>query len=324
MKNQLKKDFKSKSYNIINPILRIDVSSLTPETFVEKYQKTGTPIVITGLLEDEFDWNLDYLCEKFGNQELLFRNYGSERYKQDKRKWTSVGSGVALQSIPFNEYAELLHNRKAHEEDIYLGKCPLTNTPFADRLSLKTVGEQLGLTKPASDLNLYMGPGGHKSGLHYDSVDGTLMQLHGSKKVVFFPPSQTYNLYPFPFYIHLRYGLKMRCWFSQVNLERPDFRLFPKFKEALQYKSEVILNQGETLFIPEGWWHDVTALDDEMVCSVNRFWRVYPIERSVFSWNRWRAVLGIIFALPYMFLNLLSAMFSNNKKQTLSKIFHTV
>ncbi len=306
----------------VNSILRVDISSLTSETFAERYQKTGTPVLITGLLETEPDWNLEYLSEKFGNQAFLFRNYGGERYKQDVRQWKSIGSGVDMQSMGFTEYAELLRNQKAHESDICLGKCPLKNTTLADTPPLKTIGEKLNLTKPASDLNIYVTPGGHSSGLHYDSLDGTLMQLHGAKRVVFFPPSQTYNLYPFPVYLHLRYGLKLRAWFSQACLENPDFQSLPKFREALEHKREVILNRGETLYIPAGWWHEVISLGDEMVCAVNRFWRVYPTSRAVFSWNRWRAVLGIISALPYSFLNFAIALGSRNRKQNLGKLSH--
>ncbi|MBD1902442.1 cupin-like domain-containing protein [Trichocoleus sp. DQ-A3] len=308
----------------VKPIERVDISSVTPEIFFEKYQKTGTPIIITGLLESEGDWNLDYLCEKFGSQELIFRNPGREREKQEKRKWKSIGSGVNLQSMPFTEYAEMLRNHKAHENDINLGKCPLKNTPLANTQSLKIIGSRLGLTKPASELNIYVAPGGHRSGLHYDSVDGTLMQLHGAKKIVFFPPSETYNLYPFPVYIHLRHGLKLRSWFSQVDLENPDFKTMPKFKQALQHKCEVILEQGETLYIPAGWWHEVIGLGDEMVCAVNRFWRIYPTSRAVFSWSRWRAACGIIFALPYTFLNFAIALGSSNRKQKISKISHRI
>ncbi|MBD2087292.1 cupin-like domain-containing protein [Coleofasciculus sp. FACHB-542] len=308
----------------VKPIERVDISSITPELFFEKYQKTGTPVIITGLLESEGDWNLDYLCEKFGSQELIFRNPGREREKQEKRKWKSIGSGVNLQSMPFTEYAEMLRNYKAHENDINLGKCPLKNTPLADTQSLKIIGSRLGLTEPASELNIYVAPGGHRSGLHYDSVDGTLMQLHGAKKIVFFPPSETYNLYPFPVYIHLRHGLKLRSWFSQVDLENPDFKTMPKFKQALQHKCEVILEQGETLYIPAGWWHEVIGLGDEMVCAVNRFWRIYPTSRAVFSWSRWRAACGIIFALPYTFLNFAIALGSSNRKQKISKISHRI
>lgn len=301
---------------------RVDAASLTPAIFAERYRNKSTPVVITGLLNGERDWDLDYLCEKFGNQELIFRNPGREREKQERSNWASIGSGVTLQNLSFTEYANRLRNHEAHKNDINLGKCPLKSTPFADTPSLQRIGEHLGLTKPISDLNLYVAPGGHRSGLHYDSVDGTLMQLHGAKEIVLFPPSQTYNLYPFAVYTHLRHGLKLRCWFSQVSLEKPNLQAFPKFKEAHQQRYEVTLTRGEVLYIPEGWWHDVTALGDEMVCAVNRFWRIYPTSRAAFSWSRWRAIFGNLCALPYLSLNLLLALGSRNRKQKLSKISH--
>lgn len=172
--------------SLVNQIPRVDISSLTPTTFFDQYQKTGTPVIITGLLAQEHDWNLDYLCNNLGNRAVPIRHYGRDRYKQDKRDWKSIGSGVVTQDIPFTEYAEMLRNGQAHENDIYLGKGTLKNTPLADTHSLKGMGEKLGLT-PATDYRLYMGSRGHTSSMHYDIADGTLVQLHGAKKVVLFP-----------------------------------------------------------------------------------------------------------------------------------------
>ncbi len=296
---QSKQNFDSELYNITHAIPRVDLADLTPEIFFERYQKSSIPVVITGLLGDDCKWNIDYLCENLSDRELVFRNNGRERYNQDKRKWTDIGSGVASLRMSFAKYAEMLQSHEAHENNIILRTFSLKNTSLTDTDSLQTLGEKLGLTKPASYFNMFVSPGGHNSILHYDAMDGTLMQMHGVKKVLLFPPSQTYNLYPFPVYTHLKHGLKLRCWFSQVYPENPDFISFPKLNVALQNKREVILNQGETLYIPAGWWHEIIALGDEMVCSVNRFWRVYPTSRAVLSWSRWRGVLGIICSFPY-------------------------
>ncbi|MEG4395138.1 cupin-like domain-containing protein [Microcoleus sp. BROC3] len=319
METNSRKNFELGLDNIVNPIQRVDISTLTPGTFFEQFQKIGTPVIITGLLK-QLDWNLDYLSEKLGNQKFLLNFYGQERYKQDKRQWTNIGSGVETQSMLFTEYADMLRNHQAHEKDVYLARCSLQNTTLANTDCLTNIGEQLGLNKPVSDLNIWVGPGGHVECLHYDTNDGTLMQLHGSKKVVLFPPSQTNNLYPFPFYIHLRSGMKLRSWFSQVYPERPDFKAFPKLNQALQHKCELILNPGEILYIPAGWWHEVTALGDEMVCSVNRFWSISPISRILFSWSIWRVNLGLLCALPHTLLSLVSALFSRERKQKIAKI----
>lgn len=296
MEVQSRTNAESAIANSINAIPRVDIASLTPELFFERYQKTGTPVLIRGLLDNEPDWNLDYLCEKLGDRELLFRHYGREWSKQDKRQWKSVGSGIERREISFNKYAEMVRTRQAHEEHIYLGKCSLENT-LGDTPTLKTLGEPLGLTKPLTGFKMYMGPTGHVTSLHYDVADGTLVQLHGAKKVILFPPSETANLYPFPLAIHLRHGLKMRSWYSQVDLQNPDFESFPKFKEALCYKREVMITRGEILYIPTGWWHEVTTLGEGMACSATRFWRVYPTSRAVFSGGdgvqRWET------SLPY-------------------------
>ncbi len=71
--------------NQVNSISRVDITSVTLEIF-EEYQINGLPVIITGLLKNKGDCNLQYLCEKFGNQEFLFRNYGSDKYKQNKRR----------------------------------------------------------------------------------------------------------------------------------------------------------------------------------------------------------------------------------------------
>lgn len=320
METQLRNNIEL-SDSIVNQIQHVDISSLKPETFFQKYQKNGIPVVITGLIA-ECDWDLDFLCKNLGSQKFLLRFYGQSRYKQDKRQWTNIGSGVEAQSMPFTEYAEMLRNRQAHENDVYLAKCSIKDTPLAHTQSFKNIGDKLGLSKPVSDFNIWIGPSGHVESLHYDAaVDGTLMQLHGAKKVVLFPPEQLSNLYPFPVYVHLRHGLKLRSWFSQVYPEKPDFKSFPKLKQALQHKYEVILQPGEILYLPAGWWHEVTALGDEMVCSVNRFWGVSPAARVMFSWHKWRTYLGFLFAVPYILWNLAIATFSSDRKHKIRKIW---
>ncbi len=304
-------------------IARVAISELTSDRFFEKYKKPGIPVVLTGVFQPDTDWNIDYLSHLLSNQEFVLRYYGKARYQQDKRQWTSIGSGVAPQTKPFLEYAELLQSGEAHEQDIYLAKCPIHDTPLIETEAIedyKTAMNQIGFTQPASTMNLWVGPGGHVESLHYDVMDGTLIQLHGSKRVVLFPRSQLSNLYPFPFYVHLWHGLRLRSWFSQVYPDRPDYEAFPKLKAAMQHRIEVILNPGEVLYIPAGWWHEISALGDEMVCSVNRFWRVYPTPRAVFFWGRCRGYLGSVCAVPHTIGSLIAALFRPDRQQRIRQI----
>lgn len=299
---------------------RIHITHLNAISFFENYQKQGLPVLITGLLNTEASWNLDYLCDQLGDLKLPVRNNGRERYQQDKREWTSTGSGVETLTMSFLEYAELLRNGTAYEQDLYLAKCILANTPLANAPEILRAEEQLGLQMPATPLNLWVGPGGHTTFMHYDSMDGTLMQLYGSKRVVLFPSSQLYNLYPFSVLNHLRRGMKIRASYSQVHPDRPDYDAFPRFKKAQQYRYEVILNPGEVLFIPAGWSHEVYTLGEGMVCSVNRFWHVRPISRSLRLWSKWRTHLGSLLTAPYILASLLAAIASPNRNVEVRKL----
>lgn len=116
------------------------------------------------------------------------------------------------------------------------------------------------------------------------------------------------HLYPFPVSGLLWHGLKRRASYSRVYPDRPDFVKFPKFQEAFRQRYEVILKQGDVLFIPVGWWYEVTALGEDIVCSINRFWSVLPRQRAVRSWNKWRIHLGSVLAAPHIGWNLLAAL----------------
>jgi lysine-specific demethylase 8/hypoxia-inducible factor 1-alpha inhibitor (HIF hydroxylase) len=282
----------------IKSIDRIPAATLTPKQFFEKYQRPGIPVIITDLLA-ESDWDLDFLLQHLSQQTFPVRCYGRDRYQQDKRQWTEIGSGTKPQPMTFAAYAAALRSSEAAKADMYLAKYPLKHTPLGDRASFAALHDRLGLQFPATGLNLWVGPTNHVEPLHYDPTDGTLMQLHGEKKLLLFPPSQLPNLYPFSIAVHLRHGTKLRSWFSQVYPEKPDFKAFPRLKTALEQGHEVILRQGEMIFLPVGWWHQVTALGDGMSCSVNQFWHVYPWGRALRSRAKWRAHLGSVLAVPH-------------------------
>jgi hypothetical protein len=253
---------------------RVPLSSLTPQEFHRRYRLPSRPVVITGAFDKVGDWTLDLLSEKLGATKYHARIYGKDYRQKPKREWKKYSD---VKEFPYNEYAQMLRDRTAHEHNIYMAQVAIGNTPLAETIR----GPVVDLEKrcdmermiPSQDLNLWLGPSGHTEPLHFDTGDGTLMQLHGSKKVVLFPPSQTDNLYPFPFFADIP------PWFSQVDTDKPDFNVFPKYREALQHKIEVVLGHGEILFIPLAWWHEVTALGDDYVCSVNRFWKAKPVSR---------------------------------------------
>lgn len=59
-------------------------------------------------------------------------------------------------------------------------------------------------------------------------------------------------------------------WCSQVNIDRPDVDKYPKFSAATPV--EAILNPGEMLFLPMGWWHSPIGIGTNI--AVNFWWRM--------------------------------------------------
>jgi lysine-specific demethylase 8/hypoxia-inducible factor 1-alpha inhibitor (HIF hydroxylase) len=184
---------------------------------------------------------------------------------------------------------------------MYMAQVAIGATPLAatirDRIVQLERKCDMASIHPQMDLNLWFGPAGHTEPLHFDTGDGTLMQLHGSKRIALFPPSQTRNLYPFEFY------REIPPWFSRVDTDNPDMSQFPGYAEAVKHRVDLVLAQGEILYIPVSWWHEVTALGDDYVCSVNRFWKAKPLRRN-FSHGRssvfwlmnhvpWKATLAV-------------------------------
>lgn len=252
---------------------RIDIGAIEPREFAARYRSgEGRPAVITGALDPLPPCTLAWLTAHLPDAPLPARHYGRDHFSKPKSEWKKYSD--MIQATPA-QYAAMLASRHAHEENIYMAQVAIGGTPLGGlvRPAVERIGARTGL-EAAIDLNLWWGPAGHTEPLHFDSGDGTLVQLHGVKRVALFAPSQSRNLYPFPL---RRKGIAP--WFSQVYLQHPDLQRFPRLEAALAHRIEVDLHPGEVLFIPANWWHEVSSVSEGWICSLNRFWKVAPLRR---------------------------------------------
>ena len=257
----------------MQPVERIDISAITATEFRQRFRSgEGTPCILTGALQGLDSCTLEFLTGKLPDAKLSARYYGKDHFKKPKTEWKKYSD---LMQVTPSEYAALLRDRTAHDENIYMAQVPIGDTELGTLLKpiMKRLADVSGM-EAAIDLNLWWGPAGHTEPLHYDSGDGTLLQLHGTKQAILFPPSQSRNVYPFPI---RRNGIAP--WISQVYIDRPDFDRFPGLREALEHKVDVTVNAGEVLFIPCNWWHEVSSVSEGYICSLNRFWKVSPLSR---------------------------------------------
>ena len=106
--------------------------------------------------------------------------------------------------------------------------------------------------------------------VHYD-LDLShvfLTQFHGKKRVILFGPEYSDYLY--------RHLLTVSC---NIDIGNPDFTRYPRLSEAQGYES--ILDAGDTLFIPSGYWHYIYYIDGGFALSLRA--RPDSLARRLFS-----------------------------------------
>lgn len=106
----------------------------------------------------------------------------------------------------------------------------------------------------------FMGGKNTQVRLHFD-VDNSnvlLTQFFGKKQIVLIEPVYSDLLYKLPFNTH-----------TNVNLDEPDYIKFPGLNFVNGYK--FILEPGDAVYMPSGWWHYNVYLEGGIAVSYRKF-----------------------------------------------------
>lgn len=106
--------------------------------------------------------------------------------------------------------------------------------------------------------------------LHFDESDNVACVVSGRRRFTLFPTDQIGNLYPGPL-DRTPAGQPT----SLVDLAAPDFKRFPRFREALKKARVAELEPGDAIYIPALWWHGVEA-SGPLNVLVNYWWQDEP------------------------------------------------
>jgi hypothetical protein len=218
----------------------------------------GLPFLITGLVER---WPLSLLTpqtlrDRFGDLPVRARvgDYVETAFAPDR----------AMQDMTMRDYLDLVETGPQN----LASDLPPNLPPYLGNLELRQLNSMchwpayLGKMGPP---RFWIGPAGTVTPLHCDYDDNIFAQIWGSKRIFLAPPHHDAFLYPSEANAIL-FG-------SRFNPEAPDFDQFPLARQASMI--ECIVDPGELLYVPAGWYHQVRSLTFSL--SSNRWARAMPL-----------------------------------------------
>ncbi|MBL7842415.1 MAG: cupin-like domain-containing protein [Cyclobacteriaceae bacterium] len=247
--------------DIKTPVSVVDGTTITREEFQREFYKPQKPVVLRGLWKQYpayTKWTMDFFKQTMGNIEVGL--YGNR--KEDLSKTLQVPNAV----MRFDEYLNLIEREPT---DLRLFLFPV----FKHKPELL---KDFDYPKIASGYIkipfMFFGPSNSIVRMHQD-IDMSnvfLTQFHGRKRVVLFAPDQSELLYRLPFNVH-----------STVDVDHPDYDSYP----GLNYVKgmSTVIEHGDTIFMPSGYWHHIEYLDGGFGLSV----RTLPYGLSMKAKGLW-------------------------------------
>ena len=224
----------------------------------------------------KFDIKIDhkpYLVKDYATEWYAFKNWSFDFLKKlDPTRSVNVTSGNANTSDK--------HIISYQFED-YINK--ITSSSTAAYLSAFHIFKRYPKLKKHVDYEMiksksifchpiaWIGPKGSITGFHADWSENLNVQIKGTK--LFYIVSPEYNEY---MYVNDRYERASST--SRVDLKNCDKSRFPLFEKAKIIK--VILDEGDAIYIPRGWWHYVESLEPSISVSFH-YWKFKDLFRDL-------------------------------------------
>jgi LPS sulfotransferase NodH len=239
-------------------------SNLSRREFRDQYYAVNHPVIIQNLMigwRAMTAWTPDYLKNVAGDRmvEVMTARDADPKYEINARKHRT--------QMRFADYIDMVYSGRVTNDYYMVANNGFLQRPEA-RALLQDVTAFPEYLRPSSDGRqcfLWFGPAGTVTPLHHDTSNLLMAQVAGRKRYRLIPASQWQ-------YVYNNTGV-----FSEVDCERPDLNRYPKFRNATII--DVVVDPGEVLFVPVGWWHHARALDVSITVSFTNF--VFP---NHFKW----------------------------------------
>ena len=229
------------------------------EEFLDQYYAPARPVILGGEMDDWpalRRWTPDYLKILIGSALVEYQGgrNANARFEMDKDRHRRTG--------PFDTFIDAITGAKTGN-DAYITAYNSARNQQALALLTQDMGfldKFLIRDAAMPDGMPWIGPAGTVTSLHHDLTNNFIAQLVGRKQVTVLPAAEVGRMYN---HHHV---------FSQItDLDDPDLDqgLFPRLADTTAFT--VVLEAGEILFMPLGWWHQVRALDFSVTMTFTNF-----------------------------------------------------
>jgi hypothetical protein len=197
-------------------------------------------------------WNLEWFATCFGDEEVEVTadresdpryedNFSSHRRLTTMRAFVERATGGAGNDV------YLVAKNKLLEREAFASLRDDFDHPHGF----------LDGARAAQAPRLWLGGAGTVTPLHHDASNIFFGQVLGTKRVRLVPPYEIEHL------------ANDRTCFSSIDLDDPDFERYPSLRHVLVL--DVIVEPGDFLLLPIGWWHTVRSLEPSISLSFQNF-----------------------------------------------------
>ncbi|MEE4279248.1 MAG: cupin-like domain-containing protein [Halieaceae bacterium] len=198
------------------------------------------PVVVTDLAAD-------WPALSLWTPERLSKRYGDRDVRVYDASFGSPGANY-MGSIDRMSFAAYLEATQQQGRDLRMFLYNLSRQipELLDDVRLPDIGLRFSRRFVFS----FFGCKGSTTPLHYDIDMGDVLHtvIRGRRRIRLFAPETSVALYRHPCTVR-----------SYVDLDAPDLERFPAL--VLSQPFEAVLEAGETLYMPSGWWHEFHYLD---------------------------------------------------------------
>jgi ribosomal protein L16 Arg81 hydroxylase len=198
-------------------------------------------------------WSPHYLANVLGDEPVEVM-----AHRESDRQF-EINSEQHKATMPFSEYVAYVVSA-ASSNDVYL----VANNHLLERAAAAPLWEDFTIDARYLDESrtgglvfLWFGPAGTVTPLHHDVANVLFVQIHGRKRIRLVSPLESHCVYN-------DVGV-----YSEVDAAEPDLAAHPRFARTRPF--DVVMNPGQALFLPVGWWHHVVAIDTSISLSFTNF-----------------------------------------------------